>query len=205
MEVYGFDREGLDAFYRTQRGLEERGETVDRSTRIEDEQIGPAGAESQAAQAEPAPEAAPERATEAEEAPAEPEPVAAAEEVEEPAEEARENESSGRRQAVEAWNERIRLGPSFGPGEGFPWAEVLTGVSGAALLLSLAALFVVLGRGGAAPAPAVPPPALPPMPAGDGSNWGGWRRRDDDSPPEDDPAPDDPAPDASAPDKPADD
>ena len=49
MEVYGFDREGLDAFYRTQRGLEARGETVDRSTRIEDEQIGPAGAESQAA------------------------------------------------------------------------------------------------------------------------------------------------------------
>ena len=49
MEVYGFDREGLDAFYRTQRGLEARGETADRSTRIEDEQIGPAGAESQAA------------------------------------------------------------------------------------------------------------------------------------------------------------
>ena len=205
MEVYGFDREGLDAFYRTQRGLEARGETVDRSTRIEDEQIGPAGAESQAAEAEPAPEAAPERATESEAAPAEPEPVAAAEEVEDPAGEARENESSDRRQAVEDWNERTRLGPSFGPGEGFPWPEVLTGVSGAALLLSLAALFVVLGRGGGAPAAAVPSAPLPPTPAGDGSNWGGWRRRDDDSPPEDDPAPDDPAPDASAPDNPDDD
>ncbi len=203
MEVYGFDREGLDAFYRTQRGLEARGETADRSTRIEDEQIGPAGAESQAAQSQAAaPEpAAPERADEAEEAQAEPAPVAAAE-ADDPAEEAREVQVDGRRQAVEAWNGRVRLGPTFGPGAGFPWAEALTGAGGGALLLSLAALFVVLGRGGvAAPATAVPPaPPAPPPPAGDGSNWGGWRRRGDGSPADDDPAPDASAPDASAPD-----
>ena len=216
MEVYGFDREGLDTFYRTQRGLEARGEVEDRSTRIEDEQIGPAGTEQsgEGAQAGEEPAAAPvgEAAdTPADDAAADPDPDAAVDEADA---EAAATTLDGRQQAVEAWNTRVRLGPAFGPGDGLPWPAILTGAGGAALLLSLLALFIVLGRGAApdlvaAPSgPAVAPPpgppdSQPPGPADSqppppavahdptpGGAWAGWRGADDDAPPSDEPGPD---------------
>ncbi len=224
MEVYGFDREGLDAFYRTQRGLEARGEVEDRSTQIEDEQIGPAGTEQsgEAAQSgEPA-----EAGEEPAEAPADAAPDEAADA---PADEAAADSESdaeaavdeadaaaagtaleGRQQAVEDWNSRVRLGPTFGGGSDLPWPEIATGAGGAALLLSLLALFIALGRV-SAPAPVAPPsgpddaaaPPAPPSPPsfappsaaapsppavarepGPDGAWAGWRHTDDDAPAE---------------------
>ena len=206
MEVYGFDREGLDTFYRTQRGLEARGDVEDRSTQIEDEQIGPAGTEQsgEGAQAgdEPADAPADDAAdTPADEPAADSDPEAAVDEADA---EAAESGLAGRQQRIEAWNTRVRLGPAFGPGDGLPWPAILTGAGGAALLLSLLALFIVLGRG-AAPAPvAGPEPVGPPSGPADspppppvahdptpGGAWGGWRGADDDEPP----PPDEPGPD----------
>ena len=204
MEVYGFDREGLDTFYRTQRGLEARGDVEDRSTQIEDEQIGPAGTEQsgEGAQAGEEPEAAPAddaADTPADDAAGDSDPEAAVDEADA---EAADAALEGRQQRIEAWNTRVRLGPAFGPGEGLPWPAILTGTGGAALLLSLLALFIVLGRG-AAPAPVAGPepdspppgptdsPPPPPPVAHDptpGGVWAGWRRADDDAPP-DEPGP----------------
>ena len=212
MEVYGFDREGLDTFYRTQRGLEARGEVEDRSTRIEDEQIGPAGTEQsgEGAQAGEEPAAAPAddaADTPPDDAAADSDPEAAVDEADAEAAAA----SAGRQQAIEAWNTRVRLGPAFGPGDGLPWPAIVTGAGGAALLLSLLALFIALGRGAApapvaGPAPVTPPPGpadSPPPPPPDsqppppavahdptpGGAWAGWRGADDDAPP-DAPGPD---------------
>ena len=208
MEIYGFDREGLDTFYRTQRGLEARGDVEDRSTQIEDEQIGPAGTEQsgEGAQAGDEPAAAP-----ADEAADDSDPEAAVDEADA---EAAATALDGRQQRIDAWNTRVRLGPVFGPGDGLPWPAILTGAGGAALLLSLLALFIVLGRG-AAPAPVAgpeavappsgppdapptgppdAPPSSPPPPAvahepTPGGVWAGWRGAGDDPPP-DDPGPD---------------
>ena len=215
MEVYGFDREGLDTFYRTQRGLEARGDVEDRSTRIEDEQIGPAGTEQSAEGAQAGEEPAVAPADDAADTPAaeaaadsdsDPEAV-----VDEADAEAADAALEGRQQRIEAWNTRVRLGPAFGPGDGLPWPEIVTGAGGAALLLSLLALFIVLGRGAApapvaGPAPVTPPPgpavtpppgptdSQPPPPAvahdpTPGGAWAGWRGADDDAPP-DKPGPD---------------
>ena len=96
----------------------------------------------------------------------------------------------------------MRLGPAFGPGDGLPWPAILTGAGGAALLLSLLALFIVLGRGApsapvAGPDSAAPPPgptdSPPPPPAvahdpTPGGAWAGWRGAGDDPPP-DEPGP----------------
>ena len=199
MEVYGFDREGLDTFYRTQRGLEARGDVEDRSTQIEDEQIGPAGTEQSGEDARrPARSPRPRPPDEAADAPAD-EPAADSDPeaaVDEADAEAAEAALEGRQQRIEAWNTRVRLGPAFGPGDGLPWPEILTGAGGAALLLSLLALFIALGRG-APPAAVAPPPGpadSPPGPADSpppppvahdptpGGAWAGWRGADDDAP-----------------------
>ena len=201
MEIYGFDREGLDTFYRTQRGLEARGDVEDRSTQIEDEQIGPAGTEQSGEGAQAGEEPADAPADEAADEPAaDSDPEAAVDEADA---EAAATALDGRQQRIDAWNTRVRLGPTFGPGDGLPWPAILTGAGGAALLLSLLALFIVLGRG-AAPAPVAgpapvtpptgppdspppgPPDSQPPPPAvahepTPGGVWAGWRRAGDDA------------------------
>ena len=206
MQVYGFDRDGLDTFYRENRGLEARGETEDRSTQIEDEPVGAAGAEpseaeqsdSGAGQAQASPEQPEAQAEPSEDAQAGAEPDSQAESDAAAGEgEARdESQVAARQEAFDVWNSRIRLGPSFGPGDGFAWEIVVTALGGVALALSLVMLFVVLGRPAApaavaadaggtywqGPTPPMPPPPNVPGPAGRRATpaaapWGGWQDR----------------------------
>jgi hypothetical protein len=196
MQVYGFDRDGLDTFYRENRGLEARGETEDRSTQIEDEPVGAAGAEpSDAEQSESG-------AGQAQASPEQPEAQADAVPDSQAESDAAEGEArdasqvAARQEAVEVWNSRIRLGPAFGPGDGFAWEIVVTAVGGVALALSLVLLFVALGRPAApaavaadaggthwqGPTPPMPPPPTMPGPGGHratsaASPWGGWQDR----------------------------
>ena len=188
MQVYGFDREGLDAFYRQNRGLEAREATEDRSTQVEDAPIAPAGQEQSAEQSEPEAQAVEESVEATEQTEAEEQ---AAEVVEDPAEEESggrdESQVAARQEAVDAWNETLRLGPTFEPGDGFPWEIAVTAVGGAALGLSLVMLFIVLGRPAAAvvaanggaerwQAPLPPPPSDASGAASQVEPWGGWRR-----------------------------
>ena len=221
LAVYGFDREGLDAFYRENRGLEPREAVEDRSTRIEDEPIGATDATGQAeqsAQAQSGESAGQAEATGEEAAEAEAEAQADEEGA------ARdESQVSARQEEVEEWNNTLRLGPRFGPGDGFAWEAVVTGVGGGALLVSLVLLFIVLGRGpqtAAAPAgpasahwqPPAPPAAgpaaaMPPAPAGGSGGvgtetqvqpWSGWRVGAPTSDPQGGSAPEGDAPDGDA-------
>ena len=220
LAVYGFDREGLDTFYRENRGLEAREATEDRSTQIEDAPIGAVGASQDAAQTARGDDPADAVDGAGTQADTEADSAAAQAEAEEAGTPRDASQVAARQEAVEAWNNTIRAGPVFGPGDGFPWEVVVTGAGGGALLASLVMLFVVLGRGprtAAAPAglasarwqpapPAArPTAAMPPAPAG-GSGGAGtetqahswyWESKEPTSEPEGGSAPESDAPDSA--------
>ena len=164
--VYGFDRDGLDALYRQSLGVAPRGSGEDLSTSIEDEPI-------------PAPSVGEEGAGEAIGTPGE--QAGSAEDV---AAAGRTGAEIDARQAeIEGRLAARRSAPTFGAGDGFPWAGVVTGLGGGALLISLVLVWLLLlERRPAAPAAAtaVGPAAPPPGPGG---GWAGWRGRDGEEPP----------------------
>ena len=185
--VYGFDRDGLDAAYRESLGLEPRIAGEDRSTQIEDEPIAPAGTPDIAPAPEPAPPPDDVPAPESDVPAGGRDGAQAESQAEAPRVEEREpTQIATRGAAVERWNATLRLGPSFGPGDGFPWAAVVTGLASGALLLSLV-LLVLAPRGGrlaptdgAVGAPASlrwepPASAGPILPPESGVQWDGWR------------------------------
>lgn len=150
--VYGFDTDGLDDAYRASVGLAPRERGEDRSTRIEDEGIAtPTPAPAEAAPAAPESEAAPTPAAGEPESERTPEEIAA------------------RKAEIQRRQETRRLPADFS-GDGFPWAEVLVGAGGGAVMLGMLLLMFLIVRrpmqapataGGAmAPAPLtmLPPP-----------------------------------------------
>ncbi len=114
--VYGLDRDGVEDAYRTSLGLGPRVRGEDQSTRIDS--TAPGGG-SEATAADPAAEGAEPRTAEA---------IAA------------------RKQEILARQLQRRPAPVFADGGGFPWAWVVVGGGGAALVLGLAALWRVSGR-----------------------------------------------------------
>ncbi len=191
-EVYGLDRDRLTDAYRVFVGLEALALAEDRSTVIEDEPINPI---STPTETDEGAEASPKK-----------QPIGESAEANDAAESpaARTNETiEARRAEIEDRLATRRVGPVFEIGGHVPWAGVVAGVGGAALLIGLLLLWVLLreserrtawqdvptlaadaGELPLVPSTEAPPSSLPSvMPRrsrGDGTDvWTGWQRSDD--------------------------
>ena len=149
LQVFGFDRDGLEEAFRASVGLAPLVRGEDRSTRIEDELV-------QVAPAEGATEDAASPSEEVTEST--PEDIAV---------ERTDDEIAARRAEIEERQRTRRLPAPFSTGGEFPTDEVVTGVSGGVLILAVLLLWLLLGRTRPGPVPAAseagpaPPLTLP--------------------------------------------
>lgn len=167
LEIYGFDRDGLDAAYRQLLGLPGFEPAEDRSTTIEDDVIAPIGVPVETAEIESDGDVG--NSSEATS------PVAEATDsaAEQPGDEIAprsEEEVAARVAELERRLATRRPAAVFTTGSEFPWDELVTGVGAGALALGLG-LFLLLLRhnkpGGQPPlvgeTSGTPPPASPPL------------------------------------------
>ena len=139
LDIYGFDRDGLDDAYRELLGLPALERAEDRSTTIEDEAIAPIGSPVDTADA--VPEAAAGDAAED----ATPTADAASADPEDEIVPRSDEEIAARVAVLERRLATRRPGPVFTNGSDFPWDELVTGVGAGALVLGLV-LFLLLLR-----------------------------------------------------------
>ena len=145
--VYDLGRDGIDNAWRASVGLPPREQSVDRSTRIEDEVIGgPQTADSEEASApaggqSDAPSQAERQSGQEQQAQSQPMSESAAETDEpEPVEQAAaarsESEIAERVAEIERRQDQRRAGPLFELPDPFPWEYPMIGLAGALVLLS---------------------------------------------------------------------